>query len=204
VTRTSIPRELFSNLKTRSRTFRTVAQLEGVQGVRPRPARRPERRKNEAESAERVVRDQVMSMVWGQSRRNRRRHSRAGFGLLEVMAATGVLFISLMAAVSSQLAALNLMRTARENDTATAELGAAMETVTGQQIDSLPTSALYGDGVTIANFTDRVLRDERVVTAYPGYAPGNVPNPLTIVMTLSWTDWAGRPAQMRVATMKAR
>jgi hypothetical protein len=79
-----------------------------------------------------------------------------------------------------------------------------METVTGQQMDSLPTSALYGDGLTIATFTDRVLRDERIVTAYPGYAPGNVPNPLTIVMDAELDRLGGRPAQMRVATMKAR
>ena len=137
--------------------------------------------------------------------RTRRPSKRAGFGLVEVMAATAVLVVSLMAAVGGQLAALRLMRTTRENSTATSELTAAMEEVSAKGIDGLPIAGSpYADGQPIATFTDRALHNERVVATYPGYAAGSVPNPLTIVLRLTWTDWAGRPAQMRVATMKAR
>ena len=137
--------------------------------------------------------------------RTRRASARAGFGLVEVMLATDVLVVTLMAAVSGQMAALNLMRTTRENNTATAELTAAMEELSGLGIDSLPgAGSPTADGQPIAKFDGRALHNESVVATYPGYTPGNVPNPLTIVLTLSWTDWAGRPARMHVATMKAR
>jgi type II secretory pathway pseudopilin PulG len=123
---------------------------------------------------------------------------RAGLTLLEVTLATSVLLLSLASAISSQLAALSLMRTSRENDSATAELSAAMEEVTGQSLDNV--LANFPAAQPMASYTDRMLRDERIVATYPAGAV----DPLTIVLTLTWTDWAGRPARMRAATLMAR
>lgn len=134
-----------------------------------------------------------------------RRASRtAGFTLLEVMFATGVLFVTMMAAVSSQVVSLGLVRTARENNAAIGELAAAMEEVLATQIDSIPMANRYPEGNAIAGFEERRLRDERIVPDYPNHVAGPVPDVLEIVLTLTYTDWAGRPAQMRLASMKAR
>ena len=131
--------------------------------------------------------------------------SRRGFSLLEVTFATGVLLVTLMAAIASQVAALNLVRTSREHNTAMAELTAAMEEVLVPVIDTLPVATSpYADDQPIAAFEGRVLRDERITCDYPGYTGGAVPDPLEIRLTLEWTDWAGRPARARLSTMKAR
>jgi prepilin-type N-terminal cleavage/methylation domain-containing protein len=123
---------------------------------------------------------------------------RGGFTLIEVMFATLVLLLSMLSAVSSQLISLGLMRTARENTLATAELTAAMEEITGESFDDVLTK--FPDAQPIADYTDRTLLAERIVPSYPA----GIGDPLTLVVTLTWTDWAGRPARMSVATMKAR
>jgi hypothetical protein len=117
-----------------------------------------------------------------------------------------VLVVAVVSAFASQIAALNLIRTTREQNTAVAELTAAMEEATSLPVDLLPIAgSAFADGQPIAAFEGRILPDERVVVTYPGYVAGApVPDPLAIVMTLTWTDWAGRAATMRVATLKAR
>lgn len=114
------------------------------------------------------------------------------------MFATTVLLLSMLSAVTSQLAAISLVRTARENNTATAELIAAMEHITGEQFDEIAT--LHPGGAAMPDYTDRALRDERMVPTYPG----GIGDPLTIVMTLTWTDWGGRAARMRASTLRVQ
>lgn len=132
-------------------------------------------------------------------RRKRARNARrGGFTLLEVTFATAVLLMSMLSAVSSQLAALSLLRTARENNTATAELTTALEEISGETLDDIVSK--YPAATPIADYTDRALRNERVTPTYPA----GTGDPLTVVVTLTWTDWGGRAAQMRAATLKVR
>ena len=138
------------------------------------------------------------------TRVERARRRCAGFTLLEVLFATAVLSITLMATVSSQLAALNLMRTARDSSTAIAELSTALEEVLSRPIDSIPVAAGFPEGTAIASYNDRALRDERITPDYPNYAGGAIPDVLEIVLQLDYTDWAGRAATMRLASRKAR
>ena len=114
------------------------------------------------------------------------------------MFATTVLLLSLLSALTSQLAAISLVRTARENNTATAELLSAMEEITGETLDDIVND--YPGGAVLPAYTDRALRDERMVPTYPG----GIGDPLTIVMTLTWTDWGGRAARMSASTLKVQ
>jgi hypothetical protein len=123
--------------------------------------------------------------------------------MLEVMFGTLVLMISLLAAFTSQLLSLNLVRQARDSNTALSELTAAIEEVTTPNIDTIPTN--FPPGAEIAKYDERVLRDESVVVAYPNYSGvGSKPNPLEVLVTIRWTRWNGRPATLSLSTLKAR
>ena len=118
------------------------------------------------------------------------------------MVAIGVLLIASMAAFSSQLASLNLMKTSRETDLAMADLQAAMEQVLAQTPSGLPTSDDYPHGGNVADFDSRNLDAEQIVVTYPGYvAGGDVPDPLPILLTISWNDFQGRPRQLQLSSM---
>lgn len=122
--------------------------------------------------------------------------------MLEVMFGTLVLMISLLAAFTSQILSLNLVRSARDVNTATSELTAALEEVTTPAIDTIP--VMFAPGADIAKFDGRVLRNERVVVTYPNFGGGAVPNPLQVVVTINWTAWNGRASTLTLSTMKAR
>ena len=55
-----------------------------------------------------------------------------------------------------------------------------------------------------AEFDGLHLRDERLVVTYPGYTAGSAPDPLPIVVTVSWSDFKGRARSLRLMSMKAR
>lgn len=122
--------------------------------------------------------------------------------MLEVMFSTLVLIVSLLAAFMSQIVSLNLVRTARDANTAASELTAAIEEVTSFNLDALPQR--YPNGVEIAKYDGRALRDESIVVTYPNLGGGGVPNPLQVVLTINWIAWNGQPSTMTLATMKAR
>lgn len=142
-------------------------------------------------------------VTWHRSSRTRRAR-RAGFTLLEVLFATSVLFVTMLAAVSSQIASIGLMRTARDNHLAISELSAAMEEILATPIDAIPTATRYPEGQSIATYDARRLRDERIVPDYPNHAGGAVPNALHVVLEINYTNWAGRAGRMRLASIKAR
>ncbi|MBL8801321.1 MAG: hypothetical protein JNN27_04950 [Planctomycetes bacterium] len=140
-------------------------------------------------------------MRLGFQRRSRRTRN-AGFSLLEVMYGTVVLMVCLLAAFTSQLLSLNLMRQARDVNTAASELTAAIEEVTAPSVDEIPVT--YAAGAAIARYEGRALRDERVVVTYPNFGGGSVPTPLEIRVTINWTGWNGRPGSLTYSTMKTR
>jgi len=130
------------------------------------------------------------------------RRRRAGFTLLEVMFGTLVLMVSLLAAFTSQLLSLNLVRTARDSNTAMSELTAAIEEVTSVAADTMPST--FAAGAPIPAYQDRALRGETVTVTYPNLVPGATPNPLAITVTINWTAWNGRAATLSLSTLKAR
>jgi len=140
-------------------------------------------------------------MRLGDYRRSKRARN-AGFSLLEVMYGTVVLMVCLLAAFTSQLLSLNLMRQASDMNTAASELTAAIEEVTVSAVDEIPGD--FPAGAAIAGYEGRALRDERVVVTYPNFVGVDIPTPLEIRVTITWTGWNGRPASLSYSTMKTR
>jgi hypothetical protein len=60
---------------------------------------------------------------------------------------------------------------------------------------------LFPAATPIAAFTNLNLTNESIVPAYPGVGAGPMPDPLEIVLVMTWNDWRGRPMQARLATM---
>ncbi|MFT5049036.1 MAG: prepilin-type N-terminal cleavage/methylation domain-containing protein [Chlamydiales bacterium] len=125
----------------------------------------------------------------------------AGFTLLELMVAIGILLVASMGALTSQVTSMNLIKTSRETNIAMAELQAAMERVLAEPAQQLPIHTEYGEGVSIPAFMDRHLQDENVVVTYPGYVGGDVPDPLPVQLTIRWSDFHGRPRSLLLTSM---
>lgn len=142
----------------------------------------------------------------GEEGRRWGRHPCAGFTMVELMVAIAVLLVAVMTAFSTQLTSMNLMTTSRETNFAAAELQACME-----QVLLLPTSKIpiqeseFAAGRPVARYTDLNLQNEEIVATYPGYvAGGPIPDPLPIVLTITWTDGQGRARNMMLRSMKVR
>jgi hypothetical protein len=63
----------------------------------------------------------------------------------------------------------------------------------------------FAHGQPVPFFEDLHLDQERIVATYPGYVPGGpVPEPLPVVLTITWRDFKGRPRTMQLASMRVR
>jgi len=124
---------------------------------------------------------------------------------MEVMVAVGVLIVATLSAFSSQLTSIRLVNNSRQTDTAIADLRGCMEQVLVLQTDEIPIPGSdFEAGEAVAMYTDLHLADQRIVATYPGYAGGAIPNPLPIVLTMTWSDALGRPRTQRLRSMKSR
>ena len=112
----------------------------------------------------------------------------------------------MLAAVASHVSSYNLLRTSSETNAAMADLRGAMEEVLTLNVSlaNLPLAGSpFENGQPVAKFANRSLANENIVATYPGYVAGvPVPDPLQIVLTITWNDFVGRPRTMSVATMK--
>ncbi len=136
----------------------------------------------------------------------RRRRHQAGFSMVEVMMALSVLLVAVLGAFSSQAASSNLIRISRETDLALADLQACMEQALTLTTDDLPiVGSLFEDGQPVALYEDLNLEGESIVATYPGYVAGlTIPDPLEIVLTLTWNDYGTRPRTVTLRSVKVR
>lgn len=133
------------------------------------------------------------------------RSRRAGFTLIELMIAIIVLLVAVLGTFTSQLKSRELLQTSRETTIAMADLQGAMEQVLLRPVDLLPIgSSAYADDQPIAAYTNLHLPNQLIVADYPGFAGGAVPDPLPIVLTMTWTDPRGRPRTKTLRSMKTR
>jgi hypothetical protein len=120
--------------------------------------------------------------------------------LLEVMLAISVLLVAVMAAMSTQVSSMNLLRSSEEMTTAMTDLHVAMEEILATpQVANIP--VVFPAATPIPAFTGLNLQGQSIVPTYPGAGAGPVPDPLEIVLTMTWNDWRGRAMQASVATM---
>jgi prepilin-type N-terminal cleavage/methylation domain-containing protein len=130
----------------------------------------------------------------------------AGFTMVEMMVAIVVLLIAVLSAFSSQVTSMNLVTISRENDAAVTDLQGCMEQVLLLPASEIPVAGSpYAAGQPIAAYEGLHLEQQRIVATYPGYVVGgDVPDPLTIVLTVTWQDYGGRPRSLVLRSMKAR
>ena len=136
--------------------------------------------------------------------RSRRPRARAGFTLLELVFALSVLSFALVSAFASQLGSLDLIRASRETSIASADMQAAFERVYTLQLDQLPLAGSdFEAGQPVADFEGLHLQDQRLIATYPTWAGGAaaVPDPLEVVLTMTWSDFDGRPRRLVMGTM---
>lgn len=135
----------------------------------------------------------------------RRRSRRAGFTVLELTLGMTVLLVAVMTTMASQLVALDLVKSLREQNAAMGDLQSAMNEIQLLPPDDIPiATSLYADGQPIDAYTDRNLPSETIVPDYPGFAGGAVPDPLQIVLTCAWTDWKGRGRTLQLSSAVTR
>ena len=134
--------------------------------------------------------------------RKKRADTRAGFSLIELMIAVVLLSIGVLSAFYGQISSLNLLRAARERNTAMSDLESCMEAILSEPLEDIPTD--FPAGVSVPDFDGLNLDAQQLVPTYPGFAGGPVPEPLEILLTATWNDWRGRPQTIRLASMRTR
>jgi prepilin-type N-terminal cleavage/methylation domain-containing protein len=135
-----------------------------------------------------------------------RRADAAGFSLVELMIAVTVILFGLLTAYSSELSSLEVVKTSRETNTAMADLQACMESMLVLPPAEIPNpEGPYAPGSIVEAFRDLHLENQRIVATYPNLVAGQpVPDPLEIVLTMTWTDRQGRGRELRISSVKTR
>jgi hypothetical protein len=126
--------------------------------------------------------------------------------LIELALTLVILVIVWGGALSSQLAASNLVQTGRETAIASTDLQSCMERILLRPIEAIPIEGSeYEEGEPVETFEGLHLDSERIVAEYPDYEPGDeVPDPLAIVLTITWREFTGRQRTMELRSMKTR
>lgn len=132
-----------------------------------------------------------------------RRSAAAGFSLLELTVAIGVLLVATLAAFSSQVQSFALIESSRDAAVAMTDLEVCMERVLTRTADEIPVA--FPAGEPIAEFDGLHLDAERIVPTYPGLVEGGpAPDPLQIDLVATWNDRRSRAKSMRLTTIRIR
>ncbi|MCE9595894.1 MAG: type II secretion system GspH family protein [Planctomycetes bacterium] len=138
------------------------------------------------------------------ARRNKHARRR-GFTVVELTIGMTVMLVAVMTTMASQLVALDLVKSLREQNAAMSDLQSAMDEVQLLPPDDIPiATSLYADGQPIAAYTNLHLPNQTITPDYPGFAGATIPDPLPIVLTCAWTDWKGRQRTMRLNSAVTR
>ena len=126
--------------------------------------------------------------------------------IIELMITITILVVVWGGAMSSQLAASDLVMTGRETSIASADLQSCMERVLSMPHRDIPIAGSeFEAGEPIELYENLHLSAQRMVATYPGYVPGQpVPDPLQIVITITWNDFDGRPRTMWLSSMRSQ
>ena len=135
-----------------------------------------------------------------------KRHQRGGFGLVELIVSLTIGMIVILGVGLTQTATAELNRTSDETHQAVSDLRTVLEEILSQPLEDIPDpDGLYAPGVPVAAYTDLHLAGQRLVVTYPNHVAGStVPDPLEILVTLSWNDFRGRPRSVSMSTLTTR
>ena len=135
----------------------------------------------------------------------RTRRGRAGFTLVEMMMAIGALGVVVVGAMAAQFVCRNLSVQSRETNTALSDLEACMEEVLLEELSTLPVKgSAFEAGLPVAAYQGLHLENESIAVTYPNWAGGTVPDPLEVLLTITWDDPHGRPRSLVLRTFKSQ
>ncbi|MDF1839542.1 MAG: hypothetical protein P1V35_16860, partial [Planctomycetota bacterium] len=94
----------------------------------------------------------------------------------------------------------------RDISVAMADLEACMDQIRLTPVDALAVAgSVYEHGVSVAQFEDLHLRDQRIVVTYPGYVVGGaLPDPLEVFVQASWTPSRGGQVTQSLRSVRVR
>ena len=126
--------------------------------------------------------------------------------MLEFLIASIVMIVAVLSAFGSQLTSFQLIRTSQESKTALSDLQAAMEQLLLLRLDELPIAGSpFEHESEIEAYAELHLQAEVMTVAYPGYVLGGaIPDPLPILLTVSWLDQKGRARELALSSMRTR
>ena len=127
--------------------------------------------------------------------------------MIELLIAITVATVAILGALSAESMCAKLNRASHETNRATSDLQSAMERLLLLSIDAIPDPDRGGvaPGTAFADFDGLHLASESIVATYPNYdGAGTVPDPLEIVLTITWEDAAGRERTLSVSSVKTR
>jgi hypothetical protein len=123
--------------------------------------------------------------------------------LVELTVAITVLLVAVLSTGVAQLSAFRLQEGAKETTYAHAALESAMESILSRSLDDIDDQ--HPAGQPMAGFQAPGIHDLRIVPSYPGWTAGTQPpDPLTIVVTATWTDRRGEERRDTLRGMKTR
>jgi len=134
-----------------------------------------------------------------------RRRGKQGFGLVELVVAMSIASVVILGVGLTQAAAVELNRTSDETNRAVADIRTALEEILSLSLEEVPdVGGAYAPGLPVAAYSDLHLDGERLVVTYPNHVAGDVPDPLEILVTVTWNDYAGRERSVSMATLMTR
>jgi len=123
---------------------------------------------------------------------------------VDTLCGATLLTISILSAVTSQLSSVAVTMASQQLSTAATDLEVAMESLLALPTAETPTpGSEFEADQPVVRFANLNLPDQSLTATYPGYTPGGpVPNPIVVVLTMTWTDPKGRPRELRARTVK--
>ena len=130
------------------------------------------------------------------------RTEKGGFSLLELLVAATVMTLAVLGSLSAHAGSQKLARNARDTERAMSDLQAAMEEVLLSPLDEVTTE--FPDGTAMATFDDLHLTDEQVVVSYPNFVGATVPDPLEVVITVTWRGTSAGQRSLTLSTLMTK
>ena len=160
--------------------------------------------KTEAWAAGRAGRVRQSGLCLGRSAQRREaRSSSAGFTLIELTVAIGILLIGALAAFATQVMSGQMIDSSEDVTIVVSDLQMCMEEMLLQSAEDMP--VVYPAGVEVPGYSGLHLRNEDILPSYLNWTAGDpIPDLLEIELTATWLDGVGRIRRQKLLTAKAR